>query len=530
MAAERSQRSRPLVLDLFCGAGGMSLGFERAGFDIALGIDVDGYHIATHERNFPYGKSLCRSVSELTAGGICAVLGSQIDIDLVIGGPPCQGFSHMGLRDIKDPRNSLVSDFVRLIREIRPKAFVMENVPGLLTGSTRPLLDEALRGFESAGYRITTPLRVLNASDFGVPQHRRRLIVLGLRDDIPGELRYPQEPPEGSPALPTVWEAIADLPNVDACEELLSRDWTPYDAAPYSGYAAAMRGQQAMKRDYSHPRRWDREFCTGCHRVRHSPKAIDLYSRTPMGEMVPGHKLPKLDPGGVAPTLRAGSDSTHGSYTAPRPIHPFKPRCITVREAARLHGFPDWFGFYPLKWHGYRQIGNAVCPPVAHAIGLQVIRALGLRPSKSRRAIELGDRFVLPPNRLRGQKRIPQVEHFPPVIEKLFLELFDPETGTLRKSTFTFSDVQRAIIATGAALTWVRSDTFLREVARSRNVVKLLEPCLRFGFTIRRCESAKVIGEFVPKGHPDGLELKSKRQLPTFIASEGITRGKKTLF
>src|SRR6185437_14122619 len=107
-----------------------------------------------------------------------------------------------------------------------------------------------------------------------------------------------------------------------------------------------------------------------------------VYAATLPGHTVPGHKLPKLHPEGISSTLRAGSDSTHGSYTAPRPIHPYRPRCITAREAARLHGFPDWFAFYPTKWHAYRQIGNAVCPPVARAVGFSILAALGLSPFK----------------------------------------------------------------------------------------------------------------------------------------------------
>ena len=293
-----------------------------------------------------------------------------------------------------------------------------------------------------------------------------------------------------------------------------------------------MRGQVIEPGDYSYPRQWDSSRCTGCLRVRHSPNAIALYVATPNGAMVPSHKLPKLDPGGIAPTLRAGSDSSHGSYTAPRPIHPFHPRCITVREAARLHGFPDWFGFYPLKWHGSRQIGNAVCPPLAFALGQVVLRALGIRPMKPKKAIPLTDDFHLPPDRPRSLKRIPQVLHYPPVIEKLFLDRFDEVGRKLSSSRFSFVDVQKAIAETGVTLTWVRSDTFLTEIARSRNVLRLLDPCLRHGYTIRKLDSGKAIGQFVPRGHPDGLEVKSlpNRSVSNGPLRLGVKRGQKSLF
>lgn len=520
----RKLRRRPLALDLFCGAGGMSLGFERAGFDIALGVDRDGYHVATHERNFPYGKTICHSVADLTLTDINAALGSERDIDLVFGGPPCQGFSTMGQRDALDPRNALIHQFVRVIAEVQPKAFVMENVPGMLSGATQAILNDALAQFESAGYSITQPLRVLDASAFGVPQKRRRLFVLGLRRDIGGSISYPSSAPPGSPSRPTVWEAIADLPDVDQLLELFERNEAAYESLPQSEYAKLMRGQISSESDYSYDRMWDERICSGCMRVKHTPSAVALYRSTPNGEMVPSHKLPKLDPKGIAPTLRAGSDSSHGSYTAPRPIHPFQPRCITVREAARLHGFPDWFCFYPLKWHGYRQIGNAVCPPVAHALGIEILKALRIQPTKPRMKISLIDEFNLPPNRPRSLKRIPQILHYPPVIERLFNSRFS-------EGKFTFSDVKRAIAETGVNLPWVRSDTFIDEIARSRNVHLLLEPCLRHGFTIRKLGPKDPIGQFVPAGHPDGIETRiMQKQKNLRRSNHGGAHAQKTLF
>lgn len=512
---------RPVAIDLFCGAGGMSLGFEQAGFDVLLGVDRDGYHVATHERNFPYGKTLCQSVADLNLHDIYAALSGDREVDLICGGPPCQGFSNMGLRDAQDARNSLVGQFVRVVCEVKPKAFAMENVPGMLTGSTRGVLLEAIDQFEAAGYRITHPVKVLDASHFGVPQKRKRLVLLGLRNDFDGVIEYPSTKFEA----PSVWEAISDLPDVDADEALFSSNDAPYRQPPVSPYQKTMRGTAVDRSDYSYKRIWNRSVCSGCLRVNHTPKAISLYEATEPGDMVPGHKLPRLDPEGLAPTLRAGSDSSHGSYTAPRPIHPYRPRCITAREACRLHGFPDWFAMYPLKWHAYRQIGNAVCPPMAKAIGERILDKLGIGPEKPKVSFPLTNVFHLPAERPRTLKRIPQVLNFPPVIEKLFASRFDLVEKRLKRPRFTFAEVLDAVRDTGVELTWIRADTFLSEIARSRNVKRLLAPCLDHGYTVRRCSVGDSIGEFIPIGNAAGIDVKQPPKL-----RKGMQRGQATFF
>jgi DNA (cytosine-5)-methyltransferase 1 len=509
-------QQRPIAIDFFCGAGGMSLGFEQAGFDVVLGVDVDGHHIATHERNFPRGKVLCSSVISLDATQIRQVIQTDQDIDLVCGGPPCQGFSNMGLRDLKDPRNSLIDHYVRLVLELRPKTFVMENVPGMLAGGTRRILDNVVRLAQEHGYNVTLPVKILDAANFGVPQQRRRVFVLGVRDDVGPAVAYPSGTRPGQPLRPTVHDAIADLPLVDNEDQLFSDNQTGYLQSPSSHYANIARGLIADESDLSIPRIWNRDVCTGCLRTRHAPSSVALYAATPPGEAVPGHKLPRLDPAGICPTLRAGSDSTHGSYTAPRPIHPVYPRCITSREAARLHGYPDWFAFYPLKWHAYRQIGNSVCPPVARAIGYELREAIG--GGKSRRvpkSIVLHNNFVLPANRPRTLKRIPQIEQFPPVVAWLFARAFDPKRRVVGRARFTFSDVQEAIRATGVNLTWARPDTFLAEIARSRRVEEILAAPIAKGFTILAVDGAcdETIGEFVSITTQGTLEKKDSLQV-----------------
>lgn len=513
--------SRPIAVEFFAGAGGLSLGLEQAGFDVVLAVDRDGYHVATHERNFPYGLSICASVTDLDGDKLRRLLGTNREIDLVAGGPPCQGFSHMGTRDVLDPRNTLVNEFVRLVLELRPKAFLMENVPGMQSGATAAIFEHALKRWqnEEPGYVITTPVRTLNAANFGVPQSRERLFVLGLRRDIGSRAHYPDGPLAEQPARPTVQEAIADLPRLAEHPEMLETDSTTYDESrPKSAYARVLRGLEQDPTDFSHPRAWDRSKASCSAAVRHRPDIAALYAATIPGTMVPGHKLPKLHPNGLAPTLRAGSESEHGSYTAPRPVHPEEPRCITAREAARLHGYPDWFRFYPGKWHAYRQIGNSVCPPVARALGRQLMQALGEKPQRPTEVFELPCEFALPEVRPRQHRRITQLSEWPKILEHL-LEHATDSKGRLVRPDFSVEDVEKAYVATAANMPRNPARRFLSDLARSRNVGKLIEPVTRAGLTIVQVGDNGAYGRFVPKGALDGIDVKdglhiSSRELP----------------
>lgn len=524
--------SRPIAVEFFAGAGGLSLGLEQAGFDVVLAADRDGYHVATHERNFPNGLSICASVTDLDGGKIRALLGTDREIDLVAGGPPCQGFSHMGTRDVLDPRNTLVNEFVRLVLELRPKAFLMENVPGMQSGATAAIFEHALARWENEepGYAITTPVRTLNAAAFGVPQSRERLFVLGIRRDIASRPYYPDGPAAGQPPRPTVEQAIGDLPRLAEHPEMLERDWTSYgESRPRAPYARVLRGLEGDPTDYSHPRRWDRSRVTCSAAVRHRPDIAALYAATVPGTMVPGHKLPKLDPNGLAPTLRAGSESEHGSYTAPRPIHPQEPRCITAREAARLHGYPDWFQFYPGKWHAYRQIGNSVCPPVARALGRQLMLALGEEPHRPTEVLELPCEFALPEARPRQHRRITQLSEWPKILEHL-LERARDSKGRLVHPDFSVEDVEKAYQVTAANMPRNPARRFLSDVARSRNVSKLMAPITRAGLTIIQVGDNGTYGRFVAKGAADGIDIKdglhiSSREIPEAVALRATVSG-----
>jgi DNA (cytosine-5)-methyltransferase 1 len=503
------QKRRPVAIDLFCGAGGMSLGMERAGFDIALAVDYDGYHVATHERNFPYGRTKCSSVQELSKGSLfeLAGLGTDDEVSLVFGGPPCQGFSAMGLRDAQDPRNTLIFHFARIVDEVRPKAFVMENVTGLNMGSTQPVF-EAFLGKVGKYYNVTLPVRVLTATDFGVPQARRRLFVMGIRNDIGCAADYPT--PKDGKDTPNVWQAIEDLPKVEEDDHMFDVDRAVYPRRPdkANAYALAARGFVRVAGDYSHARGGPAKVVTGCQRVKHSAAAIELYEATAAGEMVPGHKLPRLHPDGLCPTLRAGATSERGSHTAPRPVHPFAARVITAREAARLHGYPDWFSFYPSKMHAYRQIGNSVCPPVAHAVGLSVMRAIGVEPAGlPQKTLALSHEFVLPADRPMQHARIPVRVEFPKVIDYLWSKAFDPKHNKLRRAAFGPNEIRDAITATNANLPRVRPERFLFEAGQQRAIRDILATPLRHGYSIAIVDREAGTGVFQLASHSNSLGL-----------------------
>ena len=378
--------NRLIGVDLFAGAGGMSLGFQQAGFEVMAAVEYDPIHCAIHEFNFPDCASICQSVAEIDGRyirGHSAIDGAEIDV--VFGGAPCQGFSMIGKRNLDDPRNHLVHHFVRLVTELNPKFFVFENVKGLTVGGHKNFLSEIIEAFEGKNYKVEKKYRVLNAANYGVPQDRRRLFLLGAR---PG-MRLPEYPSqthsldESPPDLfdepiqktPTVWQAIGDVPEADDFEELLERDWVFASFGRPSEYAAALRQQHPDSR---------RELLSSSLRTVHTQESINRFAKTRFGETEIVSRFLKLDPEGVCNTLRAGTASDRGAFTSPRPIHPKSPRCITVREAARLHSYPDWFRFHVTKWHGFRQIGNSVPPLLARSVGAKIAERLTAAPAAAK--------------------------------------------------------------------------------------------------------------------------------------------------
>ena len=383
-------KTRPIVVDLFAGAGGLSLAFEQAGFDVAAAVEIDPIHCAIHHYNFPHSSTICASVVNLSGEEIRrrAEIGKR-DIDVLCGGAPCQGFSLMGRRALDDPRNQLVFHFVRLVRELRPKYFVFENVKGLTVGTHKRFLNEVVEEMKSAGYDILLPWQVLNAADFGVPQDRRRLFLIGARNGLPLPV-YPQPT-----TRVTVKQAIGDLPNADKFAALLDGDSVKVKFKTTSTYAKRLRGMERDPDDFSYSRNYDTDLLSASARTVHTEVSQRRFIETAHGETESISRFLKLDPDGVCNTLRAGTDSARGAFTSPRPIHPVHPRVITVREAARLHSYPDWFRFHATKWHGFREIGNSVPPLLGRAVAGEVMKVLGIQPTKPMAVVELTDEYLL---------------------------------------------------------------------------------------------------------------------------------------
>lgn len=397
--------NRPLGIDLFSGVGGLSLGFEQAGFDIAAAVEVDPIHAAAHAFNFPQCAVLAESIANLTGGGIRekADLGRRT-VDVVFGGAPCQGFSLIGQRSLDDERNQLVKDFVRIVDELDANYFVFENVKGLTVGRQKQFLDELLNEFRSIDYELRLPWRVLNVADYGVPQNRERLILIGAKRGMPLP-EYPQPTTHYRRATiddlllhptPTCREALADLPDAENFEPLLDSDFVVTDRWGEPGaYAAKMRCQDASGWGLGYHREWDPSALTASARTAHTGISRRRFRETTPGNVEPISRFFKLAPDGISNTLRAGTDSARGAFTSPRPIHYKYARCITVREMARLHGFPDWFRFHVTKWHGARQIGNAVPPPLARAIASKIADAVALELKTPETVLPLGDPRLL---------------------------------------------------------------------------------------------------------------------------------------
>lgn len=391
--------TRPIGIDLFAGAGGLSLGFEQAGFDVVAAVEIDPVHAVVHAYNFPHCAVIPRSVTGLKGGDIrnAAGIGSR-KVDVVFGGAPCQGFSLIGQRALDDPRNTLVKDFVRIVHELDADHFVFENVKGLTVGRHRKFLEELIQEFKSAGYDVAEDWKVLNACEYGVPQDRQRLFLLGCKRGLklPG---YPKpitsKPGTAAaklPSSPTCADALGDLPNAERYARLKSTD--EVEVAKFgnpSAYAKLMRCENSDSWLYGYKRKWNPALLTSSMRSNHTEISRRRFAATNPGDVEPISRFFKLSPKGVANTLRAGTDSARGAFTSPRPIHYKWNRCITVREMARLHGFPDWFRFNETKWHGARQIGNAVPPPLARAVAAEVLKAKGKKPKKTIREIALGD-------------------------------------------------------------------------------------------------------------------------------------------
>jgi DNA (cytosine-5)-methyltransferase 1 len=340
----------PRIVDLFCGCGGFSLGAQAAGLTPMLAFDIDPILTSSFSANHPRTRLKLADLSKVTGSDIRRETGKRIDG--VFGGPPCQSFSDIGHRSAEDPRRSLLGHFFRLIAELEPAFFVMENVKGLGYPNARPVLDKALNSIPRR-YKVLGPI-LLDAADFGAATRRPRLFIIGYDPARCGDITATDIDAKKLKPV-TVRAAISDLATAVQIDNDGEFDrWKIKQPGRPSQYAAGLRNA-------------DGTF-TGHRRTSHTGEVIKRFKKVKPGYVEAIGRHPRLSWDGQCPTLRAGTGNDHGSYQSVRPIHPDEPRVITVREGARLQGFSDNFRFHPTVWHSFRMIGNSVSPIMSKVI------------------------------------------------------------------------------------------------------------------------------------------------------------------
>lgn len=355
MPSNKASKSYNFI-DLFSGCGGFTKGFSEAGFNPVFGIDVWKNATVTYKHNFPNAVAFCGDIKELTSEKISELTKLENkDIPLIIGGPPCQGFSVAGKRIVDDERNKLYKSFVRLVNEIKPNIFVMENVPNILSIGGGIVRDSVLRDFSEIGYNVV--YKVLTASDYGVPQKRRRAFFVGLNKDVFKEKMF--EFPKSQNTNITCKDALSDLDFIEDTEVL--PEHAEYKLPPQSNYQKMMR--KSAKELLNHVI------------TVHTQKTRDIISLVPDGgnyknlplELQQTRKVhiawTRMDSKKPCFTIDAGHFH-HFHYRA--------NRVPTVRESARLQSFPDDFEFLGGKTSQLRQVGNAVPPLLAKALAEQI--------------------------------------------------------------------------------------------------------------------------------------------------------------
>ncbi len=349
---------RPKVIDLFAGVGGLSLGFENCGFDVVLANEYDESIATAYEANHRDTRMIVGDITSLDLEKTFGAYAGKIDV--VIGGPPCQGFSQKGQRKtIHDERNFLFKYYVKVVELVKPKYFVMENVPNLLTAEGGYFRKEIEELFNSMGYQLK--MGVLNASDYGVPQNRRRAVIIGKRGGEAPDLPKPRN------ITVTIWDAISDLAYLSSGEGAEEQE---YRNEPQSEYQKMLRDGSAILRNHV--------------ATKHSDLALERLAMIPPNagkEVLPEEHLTKSIYSGTWTRMRKDEISvtittrfdtpSSGKFT-----HPFLDRAITVREAARIQSFPDSFRFVGNKGSQMKQVGNAVPPLLAGAIAEVILNDL----------------------------------------------------------------------------------------------------------------------------------------------------------
>lgn len=362
------------AIDLFAGGGGLSVGFLKAGFEVVLGLDNWRPAKITFEFNHPGSTFLLKDASEVTGDEMRRAAGIA-EVDVLLGGPPCQGFSTAGKRALDDPRNTLVRQFLRLATELQPKFVVMENVEGFVSFVGGRLVDEVVEVMTRIGYKSWQ--RVLQAADYGVPQRRKRFFLVATRLSV--EYSFPQPTHRGSnnanlvsPHLPlwlTFWDAVSDLPVIKAGESA-----SAYASPPRNDYQVARRNNSDVLYEHTAP--------------HHTEKLIKLMSFVPPGKSafdvwdeIPEELRPtsgfansygRIVANESAPTITRNFTTPSSAQC----IHPLVDRALSLREGARAQSFDDTFRFFGSFTDNRLLIGNAVPPLLAEAVADSVKDAL----------------------------------------------------------------------------------------------------------------------------------------------------------
>ncbi len=351
---------RKTVIDLFAGVGGLSLGFEMAGFNVVMANEYDSSIAEAYIKNNPNTKMVVEDITKLPIDETFGEYRGKVDV--IVGGPPCQGFSQKGQRkSIKDPRNFLFRYYFDVVEKVRPKYFVIENVPNLLTTEKGFFKKEIIELFSGIGYTVNCG--VLCAADYGVPQNRHRTCIIGRLGDRAVEL------PKPNGKHTTIWDAISDLSYFGSGE---GEEVLPYQNEPASDYQRLLRRGSDVLFNHS--------------ATAHSAVTLERLSLIPPDcndKVLPEEHRTKsifsgtwcrMNRNGISRTITTRFDTpSSGAFT-----HPYLNRAITVREAARIQSFPDTYRFYGSKSSQMKQVGNAVPPLLAKAIADQIVADMNI--------------------------------------------------------------------------------------------------------------------------------------------------------
>ncbi len=365
------------VLDLFCGAGGLSVGLDQVkGIKTVIGVDHEKYAIETFNKNFKNAIGIVADLTDEKKKKEIIELAKKKKVNMIVGGPPCQGFSLKGKNlGMDDPRNFLFLEFYDMVEKIKPEVFVIENVKNLLNSEKGYFINQIIKKFSALGYLLNPG--VLNAKNYGVPENRERAIIIG---SLSRSISLPQPNIE---EFTTVKDAISDLNYLESGEGSFESE---YQTQPLSNYQKMLRG----KKLYNHQATNHSKFCLEKLSLIPAEKDKKYLPKELYGKQKFATTWSRLKWDDVSPTIDTRFDTPSNG----RNSHPTLNRAITPREAARIQSFPDDFVFLGPKTAVCKQIGNAVPPLLAKAIGLSIQEAyMGKRIKKDKYQLYLGDAY-----------------------------------------------------------------------------------------------------------------------------------------